>query len=286
MLSFITKFSPVIATKYIYRRATGEKLNLKNPKNFNEKIQWLKLYWKNPLIVKCADKYEVRKYVIDNGFEEILNEMYGIYNNTSEIEWETLPDKFALKTTNGCGTNIICNDKGKFEKEEAFGKLDKWLKKDYGLEFAEIHYSKITPRIISEKYIETDSGLFPIDYKIFCFNGKPEFIYVGIEREKGLKRVFMDLNWNKLDITKDSSNNSLNINKPETLDEMLYYAEVLSRPFPFVRIDFYNLDGKVIFGEMTFTPSGGLSTYYKDEALEYLGEILKLPAKQNFKIEV
>ena len=185
LFAILVKSSPVLATKYKYRRATGKSINLDNPKTFNEKVQWLKLYWQHPLVAKCADKYEVREFIQERNCDEILNPLYGVYDATSEIDWDKLPEKFVLKTTNGCGTNIICKDKGKLDKEEVFTKLNKWLKTDYSLRFAEIHYSKMTPRIICEKYIETEDGLLPNDYKVFCFNGKPKFILAINERETG-----------------------------------------------------------------------------------------------------
>src|SRR5690606_8377244 len=169
----------------LYKNRLGKKLNLRDPKDFNEKLQWLKLYWQHPLVIQCADKYEVRSFVQERGCEAILNELYGVYKDVSEIEWEKLPSKFALKTTNGSGTNIICSDKSKLDKREVFEKLDDWLKKDYSLVAAEVHYSKMVPQIICEKFIETDDGLLPNDYKLFCFNGEPRVILVVTERASG-----------------------------------------------------------------------------------------------------
>ena len=126
----MVKVSPVLATKYIYKRATGKSIDLNNPKSFNEKVQWLKLYWQHPLVVQCADKYEVRAFIKERHCEDILNPLYGVYNDTSEIDWDKLPEKFVLKTTNGCGTNIICKDKDELDKEEIVTKLKKWLKTD------------------------------------------------------------------------------------------------------------------------------------------------------------
>ncbi|WP_342539062.1 ATP-grasp fold amidoligase family protein [Sporosarcina sp. FSL K6-1540] len=277
--TLLVKASPILASKYIYQKATDKKLNLNNPKDFNEKLQWLKLYWQHHLVVKCADKYEVRNYVIESGCGEILNELYGVYNDTSEISWDSLPKKFALKTTNGSATNIICNDKSILDKDEAINKLEKWLNIDFGLLYAEIHYSKMTPRIICEKYIETDAGVLPNDYKIFCFNGEPKFLYVGIIDETGYThKTFYDMEWNKQNFLKESYK-SYDHEKPSCLNEMIKYASILAKPFPFVRVDFYDSNGKPLFGEMTFTPTGGLATYYKDETLELLGNLIELPEK-------
>ena len=133
IVAALTKISPTLATKFLYLISTGKIINLKNPKTFNEKVQWLKLYWQHPLVIKCADKYEVRSFIEERGCKEILNELYGVYNNTDEIDWDFLPEKFVLKTTNACGTNIICNNKADLNKEDVFKKLNKWLKIDYGL---------------------------------------------------------------------------------------------------------------------------------------------------------
>ncbi len=282
LVAILVKLSPVLATKYIYKRATGKSIDLNNPKSFNEKVQWLKLYWQHPLVVQCADKYEVRAFIKERHCEENLNPLYGVYNDTSEIDWDKLPEKFVLKTTNGCGTNIICKDKDELDKEEVFTKLNKWLKTDYSLQFAEIHYSKMTPRIICEKYIETEDGLLPNDYKVFCFNGEPKFILAINERETGThQRYFFDLNWNLLEYEK-KKNISKSYNtprKPKSLSQMIDSSLRLSEGFPFVRVDFYDGKNKPIFGEMTFTPVGGLATYYKDDIATMLGEWIELPEK-------
>ncbi|NBI07068.1 ATP-grasp fold amidoligase family protein [Senegalia massiliensis] len=279
-IEFFIKFSPVLASKFLYKRSTGRKLNLKNPRNFNEKIQWLKLYWQHPLVAKCADKYEVRKYIEESGCKEILNDLYGVYNDTSEIKWDSLPNKFAMKTTNGCDTYIVTNDKSKLSKEKSLKLLDKWLKIDFGLLYGEIHYSKMKPRIICEKYIETDEGLLPNDYKLFCFNGEPKYLYVGVIDETGYThKTFYNLNWEKQDFLK-AGYKSYHHKKPDSLNDMIKYAKILSKPFPFVRVDFYDLNGKTLFGEMTFTPTGGLATYYKDDILEMLGEMITLPKEK------
>lgn len=280
ILAALVKVTPLLASKYLYRKTTGKKLDIKNPKDFNEKLQWLKLYWQHPLVRKCADKYEVREYVKNCGCEEILNELYGVYDDVRQIEWDLLPDKFVLKTTNSCGTNIICTDKSKLNRNESFGKLRKWLKTDYGLCYAEIHYSKIKPRIICEKYIESDGGALPKDYKIFCFNGTPRIIQVITDRGVGQpKRYFYDLEWNVMDLTKEYLTEMKELCRPKNLDQMIAYSRRLAKGFPFVRVDFYDTEERAILGEMTFTPVGGLATYYREEALKKFGDWISLPKK-------
>lgn len=279
VIASLIKYAPVTASKYLYKKTIGQKLNLKNPRNFNEKLQWLKLYWQHPLVSKCADKYEVREYIKQCGCEEILNELYGVYENAVKIDWDKLPKKFVLKTTNACGTNIICDDKDKLNKNESIKNLSKWLKIDYSLIYAELHYSKITPRIICEKYLETKSGFLPNDYKIYCFNGNAKLILIAFDRDKDLKLIFLDLEWNRLDIRSDAFNKGEIPKKPYSLNEMIKYAEKISKPFPFVRVDFYEYNNKPVFGEMTFTPLGCTARQYNEYGLKLLGDMIELPEK-------
>ncbi len=275
----LVKTSPVMATKIFHILATGKKLNLKEPKDFNEKLQWLKLYWQNPLVAKCADKFEIRDYAMGCGCGRILNPLYYVYEDVNEINWDSLPNKFALKATHGCGFNIICSDKTKIDKDQTIRQLNEWLRIDYSLLTAELQYSKIKPRIICEKYIETDEGILPYDYKVYCFNGKAKLILVCREREKKLKLDFLDLQWERMDIGADNYNQGIIPEKPECLEQLIKYAEKLAEPFPWVRVDFYISNGQPILGEMTFTPYGCMATYYNEYGLELLGNMLKLPEK-------
>ena len=280
--ALLTKISPVLASKYIYRVIAEKNLNLDNPQDFHQKLQWLKLYWQHPLVVKCADKYEVREYIKVCGCEEILKELYGVYDRVDEIDWEKLPEKFVIKTTNGCGTNIFCENKSSLNKQEVIRQLKKWLKTDFGLFYAETHYSKMKPRIICEKYLQTDSGL-PNDYKFYCFHGVPKVILIIADRDTDLKLFFLDSNWNKLDIGDPSFKAKFNVGEvppqPECLKEMMKYAEILSAPFPFVRVDMYEYEGKPVFGELTFTPGGAVARYINETGLKLMGDMLKLPEK-------
>ena len=282
IVSMLVFLSPVLATKYLYMLTMGKKLNLKNPQDFNEKLQWLKLYWQHPLIIKCADKYMVRQYVEECGYGDILNELYGGYDDVSEINWEKLPEKFALKTNNASGTNIINDGKNKLSKENVLKKLKKWLRSDYGRYFAEPHYSKIKPKIIIEKYLGSEDGVWPFDYRFYCFNGEPRIILLSLDRATELKCIFYDIDWNRI-IIEDMHNKKFHHNKivrkPECLNEMVECAKKLSEPFPFVRVDFYNYANKIIFGEMTFTPSGCMLDYHNQESLKTMGDWIKLPRK-------
>ena len=279
--NLLTRFSPKVATKIMYRISTGKKLDLKNPKDFNQKIMWLKLntYYKNPLITQCADKYAVRKYIEENGCGKILNRLIGVYDTTNQIEWESLPKKFVLKCNHGCGMNIICDNKDKANKNEILRKLDIWMKEDYYLDHAEVNYKYIKKKIICEEYLQSKEGFLPNDYKIYCFNGEPKIVLVCYERDINLQLQFLELDWKKTRIGKGEFDKNINIPKPKTFDTMIEYSKKLSKGFPFVRMDFYEIDDKVIFGEMTFTPAGGLANYYSQYGLKFLGNQLHLPIK-------
>lgn len=279
ILTGITKKSPEIGAKILYTLSTKSIPHLKNPRNFNDKMTLLKLkYYNNDKrLPNLVDKYEVRNYVKKIGCEEILNELYGVYDNPEEIDFNTLPEKFALKCTHGCAYNIICNDKSKLDIEKTKKKLNKWLKETYGYPTQELQYIKIKPRIIAEKNLCDENGKMPKDYKIYCFDGKPECIKVISDREKGgYKANYYDLDWNELDYGKRKWTSKFHQEKPENLKEMLEYAKKLSNGFKFVRVDLYDQNNKVIFGELTFTPSRGYAPYYSKKGNIELGKKLKL----------
>ncbi len=270
-----------------YTISMGKRLELDNPKGLNEKIQWLKIYYRDPLYVVCADKYSVRDYVKSQGYEEILNELYSVFESSSEVNFGNLPDKFALKATHGCGTNIICEDKQALNTEKSKKKIAKWMKQTTGTTTGEKHYKFIKPRIIVERYIGNDDGTLPLDYKIYCFNGKPYCICVYSDRDKitlRTKRAYFDFDWRPLNIvTKDFYTDPKRFSRPSSLDKMYEVAQALSKPFPFVRVDLYEYNERVIFGEMTFTPTGGLGKAFTKEANLLFGELLKLPEKSSSK---
>lgn len=272
----LTKISPKFSTTILYILRTKEIPNLKNPKNFNEKTTMLKLsYANNDLVSKCSDKYAVREYVEKKGLGKILNDLYYVYNKVEDIDFNKLPNQFALKCTHGCAYNIICEDKSKLNEKKAKDKLNKYMKEKYGLATGELHYLNIKPRIICEKYLETKDGKMPIDYKLYCIDGKVVGILVCSEREKELRRNFFDTNWNELMYIKDKYRNKNNIEKPKGLDEMIKYAEILSKDFKFVRVDLYDQDGKILFGELTFTPACCCNKIYNKKGNLELGQKIK-----------
>lgn len=253
------------------------KLNLKDPQTFNEKIQWLKLYeWPfNDLVILCSDKYRVREYLDKNDYGDYLNDLIGVYDNVSEIKWDELPEKFVLKCTHGCAYNIICTDKSKLDIKKTSSILSKWLKEDFGKFNAEIHYSRIKPKIICEKYLGDNLE----DYKFFCFNGKFKLLYIAVDSESETNKereAFYDENGNLLQLTNADYALYKEAKLPDNFDELIKVSEQLAKPFPFVRVDWYIKDGKVTFGELTFTPSGGMMRFNPASYDRIFGEMLNI----------
>lgn len=275
----IYKISPEMKIKLDYRLSLGKKLNLKNPQDFNEKIQWLNLYSKNEDRVKCSDKYLAREFFIEKGFGDYLPKLLGVYKNASEINFEELPSKFVLKCTHGCGYNVICKDKSKLNIEEAKRSLNKWLKEDFGAEAGETHYSKIEPQIICEEFIDGIGEEVPIDYKIHCFNGVAKFALACVDRYKDLSLLFYDLDWNRLEYQSKEYYSTKHVEKPSKLSEMVKIAEQLAKDFDFVRVDFFESKGKLYVGELTFTPNAGRIKYLSKEALKEIGNMLEITEK-------
>lgn len=258
--SALTVISPTLNTKYRYKKGFGKKIDLKNPQTLNEKILWLKLnkYSNDPLVIQCADKYRVREYIKDCGCGDILNKLYGVYDSADEIPWDSLPNEFVLKWNFGAGMNIICADKSSLDIQKAKKQLKKWGKRKIWLPYSEMQYKYAPKKIICEKFLEQEDPTTPItDYKVYCFHSKPEAILVMHDRGKNIKTEFFDTNWNKLENTTNYEQYSISTPKPECLDQMLKACEILTKPFPFVRCDFYISNGKLYFGELTFTPAGG-----------------------------
>ena len=256
-----------------------KELNIKNPQTFTEKLQWLKLYDRNPLYTKMADKYEVKQYI-----KNVLGEDYvipivgGPWKHFSEIDFDKLPNQFVLKNTHDSGGVIICNDKDAFNKEEAWKKLEYSLKHNYFYYNREWPYKNIEPRIIAEQYMEELGRGSLLDYKLHCFNGKVKVILVCLDRddENGIKKVFYDHDWNKLDLRRPNISNDSDIERPVHLCKMIEFAERLSRNIPFVRVDFYDINGKLFFGEMTFFPSGGMVGFVPEKWDKILGGYITL----------
>lgn len=260
-----------------FRKKIGREVDLANPKKYNDKLQWLKLNWYDDLAVNCSDKYKVREYVKRKIGEEFLNKLYFVYDSVDEIDLKELPKKFVLKGTHGSGFNIICDNKnGKNWKKEK-RKMKRWLKTNYYWQTREWVYKDIKPRIIAEKYIESNNEGPIKDYKFFCFNGKAKMIFVCKDRGISTTFDFYDLDWNWLDVKNHYPNSNKKVKKPEKLNKMIKLAEILSEGFPHVRVDFYYINGKIYFGELTFFHFSGFEPFEPLEFEKKMGEWLKLP---------
>lgn len=266
--------------KMLYKIKTGRKLDLNNPQRYTEKIQYYKLYYKNPIITQCSDKYAVREYVQRKGLGKILNTLYEVYDSSEKIEFEGLPNQVVFKTTNSSGTNIILQDLKNQDKNEIRKQLDRWLNDKHKSVGREWGYYNIKPKIIAEKLLKRDQNNDLPDYKFFCFDGKVFCSYVMIDyiddHSKG-KLGFFDRSFNQMKYRRlDYGIIDRKIDKPRNYDRMVEYAEILSKGFPHVRVDFYNIDGEIVFGEMTFYNASGFTVFEPDEFDYILGRKFKL----------
>ncbi len=262
-----------------YKMKTGRKPDLKNPTRFTEKLQWYKMHYRNPMMHECVDKYKVREYVKSKGLEHTLVKLIAKYDSMDQVKWDELPDSFVIKTTNGGGglNVVVCPDKSRLDIPEISGKLAaKKKKSNYGgREWA--YYGSEPGIIFEELLVDPDHPEAGVnDYKIFCYNGKPKYIIVDVDRYIGHKRNFYDAEWNNLHITSDCPAAEREIPRPENMEEMLKVAAKLSEGFPYVRVDLYNLRGKIYFGELTFYPWSGYVKYTPDEADRMFGEDFEL----------
>jgi len=256
----------------------GQKLDLKNPKLYNEKIQWIKLNDKNPLMPMCCDKFWVREYVKSKGLENILIEQYWNGFDPNQIPYESLPEEFIIKVTHGSSFNIISTNKEKLNKVDVSIKINRWLKSKYLSSYGEWFYGVKKPRIIVEKLLETEDGSQLKDYKIFCFNGVPKFIRVDMNRSGNQERCIYDTHWNEMKGYEiEYKTSTTKVLKPEYLNELLIYAQTLSSDFYHARVDFYILHSKIYFGEITFTSGAGYASIIPKEFEEKMGDWLKLP---------
>lgn len=270
-------FSDEFMSKLYYKIVLKEKLNLKKPKTFNEKLQWLKLYYypNNPLVIKCTDKFEVRQYIKEKGYENTLVPLIGEWNNEREINWDSLPNKFVLKCNHGCAYNLLCSNKDEFDINRAKKQLHIWLKEDFGAFNIELHYSKIKPhKIICEEFL----GNCITDYKFFCFNGEPKYIYVSNDliHDRQAQIGFFNLDGSKMELKRDDYTDIEKIELPHFYEEMLEMANALCKEFPFVRVDFFVANNRYYFAELTFTPSACMMPFNpKKYDLEW-GKLLRI----------
>lgn len=283
LLSFIPDKAML---KLQYRIKMGRKLELKNPKRFTEKLQWYKINYRDPIMHRCVDKYGVREYVESKGLGDILVKLYGHYKTINDVPFSSLPNSFVIKTTHGGGglNVVVVPDKSKLDTEELKQKLsfseDKVANNGGGREWA--YYGLKTGIIVEQLLVNKEEPKAGVnDYKIFCYNGHAKYIIVDVDRYIGHKRNFYDREWNNLHITSDCSATDREIEKPDNLEKMLEIAEKLSDNFPFVRVDLYNISGKIYFGELTFYPWSGYVQFEPDSFDFELGKQFVLPEKNN-----
>ena len=263
-----------IVTRVRYFYATKKWLNVRDPRDFKEKIIYLMLYEFGLKEQNCADKLMVRDYVKSKGLADILTKLYGKYTDANSIDFSLLPNEYVLKTNHGCGCTIIKTNDTILNKKQVVNTLNESLKRNYAKETLEYHYAKIKPYILCEEYLKEPNKLSPTDYKIFCFNGKARFLLVCGDRDSEVKKVYYDLKWNKIDCTHKKQTGEFS--KPKNFEHMIKIAEKLSEDFKFVRVDLYNINGNIYFGELTFTPRGGINTTIKQEYLDKWGDYIKI----------
>lgn len=271
-------FPDKVYISLLYRLRLGRKLNLKNPITFNEKLQWLKLYNRNPRYTDMVDKYAVREFIKDTIGEKYLVSLLGVYESTEEIDYSKLPNQFVLKPTHTSGNIIICKNKDNLDIEATNKVLNKWLKREYYWYQREWPYKNIKPRIICEELLVDETKEDLIDYKILCFKGEPRCLFLCLDRrsQSGLKVDFYDLNWNPLPFERHYPSSGKRVQKPACFDEMLELSRKLSSEIPFVRVDFYIVNNQIKFGELTFYPGSGLEEFTPEEYDRILGDWIDL----------
>lgn len=263
-----------------FKNRVGYWPHLNHPRTFNEKLQWLKLNDRHAEYTQMVDKIDAKKYVASIIGDKYIIPTLGVWNSVDEIEWDKLPNQFVIKVSSDSGGIVVCKDKQTLDIEKAKEKLTNGWGKNYYVHNKEYPYRDLTPRIIAEEYKEDESGYELRDYKIFCFNGEPKILFVASDRQKAgedTKFDFFDLNWNHLPFTNGHPNSKEFIAKPKNFEEMLEIAKKLSVGIPQVRIDLYNCNGQIYFGEITFFHWSGMTAFDPIEWDFKLGKMIKLP---------
>lgn len=263
--------------------------NLRNPQRYSEKVQWYKLNYRTKLITQCSDKFAVRQYVESKGLGFLLNELYAVYDDASKIDFDSLPDSYAMKANNGSGTNVFISNNSKADHEKLRRTAKKWLHYVHSVG-GERCYTDIPPKVVFEKLLPRDSHNDLPDYKFFCFNGEPFCLYTMIDytdNHANGKLGFYDMEFNQLPCRRlDFAPITKKLEKPKNFEKMVEYARILSQDFPHVRVDFYNIDGQIVFGELTFHNAGGYVKFDPDKFDFIMGEKFELPEKTIEKAKV
>ena len=279
---FFNRMSDKAYLKLRYNCIMGKKLNLDNPVTYNEKLQWLKLYDRKPEYTKMVDKYEAKKYVADIIGEEYIIPTLGVWDNVNDIDFDTLPNQFVLKCTHDSGGLVICKDKSELDIENAKNTLNHFLNRNFYNVHREWPYKDVQPRIIAEKYMEDESGKDLKDYKFFCFNGEPKLLYIseGLSDHSTAKISFADMDYNIAEFKRNDFKPFDELpKKPINFEKMKELAKVLSKDRAFIRVDFYEINKKIFFGELTFFPCSGYLPFDPEKYDKILGDWITLPNK-------
>lgn len=261
-----------------YKLMTGYDIDLKNPKRFNEKLNWLKIHYRNPLFTKMVDKAEVKEYLKTIIGEEYIIPAYGVWNHFDEIDFKKLPNQFVLKATHESGDSvIICRDKATFDYSGAKKSIEKSLKNNYYYSYKEWPYKNVKPRILAEQYMQDGNNPFLNVFKVFCFSGNPEIIEtIQNDKTSEISIDYFDVNRNLLDLKQGFPNSKNPLARPKTLDKMLELSCICSKGYPFLETDWYEINGKIFFSEFTFFPDAGYGPFYPDDWDTKLGELIAL----------
>lgn len=266
-----------------YKRRTGEEINLKEPQRYSEKLQWLKLFYRNDAMPICSDKLRVREYMEERGYGHLLNNLIAVYDNGMDIDPSELPDRFAMKTNHGSSWNLICTDKSKVNWFWWKRIFNCWLRRNLYTFGREWNYKHIEPKIIVEEFLDHTPL---VDYKFMCFNGEPKYMQINHDIDGKHYVDFLNIDWEKQGFTyRNYTMSDILVPKPEQFEEMKKIARDLAQDFPYVRVDFYNFEGRIIFGELTFFPGGGFQYPIPVEYDYILGKELKLP-EANFNLDI
>ena len=282
--SFIYRIAPKYEMQLLYFLKHRRWLNLSNPETYNEKLNWLKLFYRDDLMPKCADKYAARDYIEHKGYGSLLPKLYWHGNNFDEIPFECLPNSFVVKSTSGSGNNIIVRDKSKLNLTKTNKIINRWLKEKYLIAYGEWHYMKIKPSIIIEEFLCDGINEVPVDYKMFCFNNYPgSVLCTAVDTDRFIKhrRDIYDNQWNHLNVKMKFPQSGKLIPKPKFYNDMCEIASVLSKPFPHARIDFFVVGDRFYIGEITFFNGAGFDLVTPYEFNKQMGDAIKLPLKNN-----
>ena len=287
-LAILIRITPIVPDKlyikWLFRLSMGYKLDLDSPKTYNEKLQWLKVHYKNDEYTKMVDKVDAKDYVAAIIGKDHIIPTLGVYDNANEIDFDALQNQFVLKCTHDSGVIIICKDKTTLDKKTAIKRLNKNLRRKYYRWSKEWPYKDVKPRIIAEQYMVDESGYELKDYKFFCFNGEPKAMFIASDRSNANEETkfdFFDMEFNHLPMKNGHPNASIAPQMPEKFDEMRMLAGKLSNGLPQVRVDFYEVDGQVYFGELTFYHHAGIVDFTPHEWNVKFGEFVDLSLIKN-----